>query len=183
VRYVALLRGINVGGRNRVQMADLRQLLTDLGFDDVSTYLASGNAIFTAPRQSAVLLAEEVAERIAQVSGIRVKVLIRTAGQLAAVLRRNPLGVEPADPSRFFVAFLSKAAPDAAADLMAPTYGEDRMWVSGAEAFLWCPGGFSALDLLTLIERRLGVAATTRTWNTVKQLVRLTGGFPGGAPV
>jgi uncharacterized protein (DUF1697 family) len=173
-RYVALLRGINVGGSKKVTMADLRALLGEMGYAGINTYLHSGNAVFTAGPQSADVLARAIQDGIAAGLGTEVKVLIRTAGQLAAVVAGNPLGIEPVNPSRFFVAFLSAAVSPAAAMSPGPRApASDRIWITGSEAFLWCPKGFSVLDHTSLIEKTFSVIATTRNWNTVTKLASL----------
>jgi uncharacterized protein (DUF1697 family) len=173
-RYVALLRGINVGGSKKVAMADLRALLAAIGYAEIITYLHSGNAVFTARAQPAEVLARAIQDGIAACLGTEVKVVIRTAGQLAAVVAGNPLGIEPVNPSRFFVAFLSTAVSAAATDVPgARASGDDRVWVNGSEAFLWCPKGFSVLDHVSWIEKTFSVTATTRNWNTVTKLATL----------
>ncbi len=176
MRYAALLRGINVGGNKKIAMAELRAVLTGLGYCDVSTYLQSGNAIFTARGRPAQALARTLEDRIADTFGMKVSVVIRTGRELRGVLDRNPLPGDPENPSRFFVAFLSAApAAERTSEIEAESFGADRIWVSGSEAYLWCPGG-AADTLLTnnLIEKRLGVTATSRNWNTVNKLVSLT---------
>jgi len=98
--------------------------------------------------------------------------------ELAAALRSSPLPGEPENPSRFFVAFLS-ARPTAAAiqAIEAQSFDPDKIWVSGQEAYLWCPAGAADTRLTNaFIEKRLGVSATSRNWNTVTKLVGLTGG-------
>ncbi len=181
-RYVALLKGVNVGRRKRIAMSDVRELLTGLGYADVVTYLASGNALFTTPtRRPAASLAADMEAAIAAELDMAVRVVVRTAADLAAVKASNPLGTEPENPSRFFVGFLSATPRPAAArsleaDLRAHAPDGDAVWLTGAEAFLWCPGGFSLLDHAAAIERRLGVVVTTRTWNTVTKLAEMAAG-------
>ena len=177
MRYAALLRGINVGGNKKIAMAELRVALGGLGHSDVSTYLQSGNAIFTAARQPAQAVARAIEDAVAGTFGMTVSVMIRTAGELAGVLGRNPLPGQPENPSRFFVAFLS-GAPDAERTQQAEarSFGADRIWVSGSEAFLWCPAGAAKTQLTNnAVEKLLGVRATSRNWNTVNKLVSLTG--------
>jgi uncharacterized protein (DUF1697 family) len=176
MRYAALLRGINVGGNKKISMAELRALLAGLGHADVATHLQSGNAVFTSPERPAPELAQAIAKAVAGEFGMDVKVMIRTGGELAGVLSRNPLPGEPENPSRFFVAFLSAAPePERVREIEAQSFGADRIWVSGSEAYLWCPAG-AADTLLTnsVVEKRLGVSATSRNWNTVNKLVTLT---------
>ncbi len=172
--YVALLRGINVAGSKKIAMADLRALLAALGYTEIITYLHSGNAVFTAGAQPADVMARAIQDGIAAALGAKVTVVIRTAGQLAAVVARNPLGIEPVNPSRFFVAFLPAAvSPEATYATAARTFGDDRVWITESDAFLWCPKGFSVLDHTSLIEKTFSVIATTRNWNTVTKLASL----------
>jgi uncharacterized protein (DUF1697 family) len=176
MRYAALLRGINVGGNRKVAMADLRELLAGLGYDAVTTYLQSGNAVFSTSGSSPGALAAVIEERVAEKFGAPVRVLVRTGPELADVVGASPLPDGPQNPSRFFVAFLS-AAPDQAAvrEIEAEEFGADRIWVSGAEAYLWCPKGAADTTLThSFVEKRLGVTATARNWNTVTKLVSLT---------
>jgi uncharacterized protein (DUF1697 family) len=179
MRYAALLRGINVGGNKKLAMADLRELLAGLGYDAVATYLQSGNAVFSsASSQPPSKLAAAIEKRIAKDLAAAVRVMVRTGDELADVVSRSPLADGPENPSRFFVAFLSgPPEPPAVKEIEAQDFGPDRIWVSGAEAYLWCPNG-AGRTLLTnnAVEKRLGVAATSRNWNTVSKLVSLTSG-------
>lgn len=177
MRYAALFRGINVGGNKMLAMAELRALLAGLGFQDVTTYLQSGNAVFSCPDQPPLALATAIEERVAAELGVRMRVMIRTSSELADVVSRSPLPDGPKNPSRFLVAFLS-AVPDPAAvrDIEAQTFGEDRIWISGAEAYLWCPNGVADSPLTKGLDKRLGVTTTSRNWNTVSKLVSLVSG-------
>ena len=110
-RYVALLKGINVGRNKRIAMSDLRALLAGLGYEDVASYLASGNVLFTtSSARPAGLLAADIEEQITAELQMVVRVILRTGGELAGVVARNPLAAEPENPSRFFVGFLERAA-------------------------------------------------------------------------
>lgn len=183
MRYAALLRGINVGGNKKIAMAQLRELLGDLGYTDVVTYLQSGNAVFTSPPAEPATLASAIATGIEGKFGMNVSVVIRTGEELAAALGASPLPGEPDNPSRFFVAFLSAppAAPNVRA-LEAQSFDPDKIWLSGAEAYLWCPNGAADTTLTNaFLEKRLGVAATSRNWNTVTKLVSLTAAEDAGS--
>jgi uncharacterized protein (DUF1697 family) len=178
MRYAALLRGINVGGNKKVAMSELRALLGDLGYTDVATLLQSGNAVFTSPGKKPAELASAIADGITDRFGLTVSVLIRTGAELASAIRGTPLPGEPENPSRFFVAFLS-AQPDAAkvSAISSESFGSDRLWVTGREAYLWCPNGAADTKLThAFLEKRLGVVATARNWNTVTKLTALTEG-------
>jgi uncharacterized protein (DUF1697 family) len=176
MRYAALLRGINVGGNKKIPMAALRELMQGLGYPDVVTHLQSGNAVFSSPEQPPQTLAGGIAERIASEFAMDVKVVIRTGSELADVIKRSPLPGGPENPSRFFVAFLAAApSPEAVAALESLSFDPDQLWISGAEAFLWCPVGAADTKLTNnFLEKRLGVTATSRNWNTVRKLAELT---------
>jgi uncharacterized protein (DUF1697 family) len=178
MRYAALLRGINVGGNKKVAMAELRGLLAELGHADISTYLQSGNAVFTSPEQDPRELADAIAAAVEERLGVSIRVVVRTGAELAAARQSSPLPGEPENPSRFFVAFLSAPPARASLDaLAAQSFGPDQVWVSGREAYLWCPNGASETTLTNaFLEKSLGVTATSRNWNTVTKLVSLTAG-------
>jgi uncharacterized protein (DUF1697 family) len=177
MRYAALLRGVNVGGRNKIAMADLRGILGNLGYGDVTTLLQSGNATFTS-ELPAVRLEADIGTAIAAEAGLSIVVMVRTGAELAAAMAGHPLGREPDNPSRYFVAFLA-AAPGsaAAAGLAGLDLAPEQAWVRGREAYLWCPNGAADTRLTgAFVEKQLGVAATARNWNTVGKLAALTAG-------
>jgi uncharacterized protein (DUF1697 family) len=176
MRYAALLRGINVGGNKKIAMAELRELLTGLGYTDITTYLQSGNAVFSSPQRDQQELAGVIAAAVAQRLGVSIQVVVRTGAELAAAVQSSPLPDEPENPSRFFVAFLSAPPAPARIDVLAAqSFGPDQVWVSGQEAYLWCPNGASQTDLTNaFLEKSLGVTATSRNWNTVTKLAGLT---------
>jgi uncharacterized protein (DUF1697 family) len=177
MRYAAFLRGINVGGHHQVPMAELRALLTEAGYTDLATHLQSGNAIFTSQAPAAEL-ERDIASAVAGRFGFSCAVMVRTAAELAAVVRGSPLGGEPENASRFFVAFLS-ALPSAQAmkALDGASFEPDALWVQGREAYLWCPAGAGQTKLTNAaLEKRLGVTATARNWNTVTKLASMTNG-------
>lgn len=175
MRQILLLRGINLGPNNRVAMPALRALLTDAGFEDVATYLQSGNVIVSsklspdrAARRCEGLLSEHL--------GLDVAVLARTHEQLAEVVRRNPLGDVADDPKRYQVSFLS-AEPDSAlveriAALAAP--GE-QLVAEGRELYAWHPGGIARSKLWArLAKPGNGLVASARNWRTVTSLLELS---------
>jgi uncharacterized protein (DUF1697 family) len=175
MRYAALLRGINVGGHNKVPMAGLRTALGDLGYADVATFLQSGNAVFSSDLPPAAV-ERDIAAAVADKLQVSCQVLVRTGAELAAAVSGIPLDGEPENPSRFFVAFLSaEPAASKVAEVAGLSFGPDRLWLRGREAYLWCPNGAADTKLTgSLLERRLGVAATARNWNTVTKLVTMT---------
>ncbi|WP_377269403.1 DUF1697 domain-containing protein [Peterkaempfera sp. SMS 1(5)a] len=170
-RYVALLRGINLGTRNRIAMADLRDLLGELG-TGVRTHLQSGNAVLTAPGRTDREIAAAVEQRIATRLGLNVPVVVRTAAELRAVVDGNPMEVQ--DPTRFLVSFLAaEPGPEFTAGLDLAAYAPEEMRVVGRDIYLSLPDGVRNARLPALLDRRLTVTATLRNWNTVVRLLEL----------
>lgn len=174
--WIAMLRGINVSGHKPVKMELLRASFDALGFNDVTTYVQSGNVVFQAPKISGSRLAEKIASKIEADFGFAVPVLLRTPDELAAVLAQNPFaGQAGLDESKLYVTFLSEPAPSAAGKILrglaAPA---EEVAARGREIFLYCPGGYGNTKVSnTAIERTLGVQATTRNWRTVNALREL----------
>jgi uncharacterized protein (DUF1697 family) len=176
--HVVLMRGVNVGGHNRLPMADLRSLLDSLGYTDVATYLQSGNAVCTATGTPAEVAAE-VAAGLDRELGLSVPVMVRSARQWGALVSANPLAHLEDDPKRLHVTFLD-GPPDA--DHLAALADEaaalapERIEVVGADAYLLTPNGFAATKFTpSYLDRRLGRVATTRNWRTVLALAELAG--------
>lgn len=176
-RQIALLRGINLGARNRVPMPGLRDLLFKLGCEDVATLVQSGNIVLTATAGAADL-ERDLQAQIAEAFGVDTPVLVRTRDQLAKVVADNPLPAAESDPKRFQVSFLS-APPDAAVAgaLEAADLAPEQVAVRGREIYAWHPAGIQSSPLAKLLtDRRLGVTATARNWNTVTKLLELASG-------
>jgi len=176
-RLVALLRGINVGRAKRVSMGELRTLLTDLGYSDVTTYLQSGNAVLTCSPAAARTAATDIEEGVSRELGVSAKVIIRTASELAAAVARAPLLGLMSDPARYLVGFLDgDPDPEGVRTLTAPDVAPDQIRVIGREIYLWCPDGVLASPFgKTPWDRVLGVPVTMRNWNTVTKLIELAG--------
>jgi len=175
--YAALLRGANVGGRNKVPMASLRASVEALGFDDVTTHLQSGNVVFRAASRPESRLVTALETVIRRTFGLDLSVLVRTREQLARVQAANPFLTRRRDPATLHVTFLA-GRPSAAATRALPTSsGPDALAVHGREVYLWCPNGYGRTKLTnTWIEQRLSTRATTRNWRTVVALTELAAG-------
>lgn len=171
-RYAALLRGVNVGGNTKVAMADLRALLADLGYTDVRTHLNSGNAVFTGPEEPAERIAAAIGDRLTARLGREVPVVVRTAAELAAVVEGNPLEVR--DPARFAVAFLAEAPDEERLRALKPAeFAPEQIELGESVLYLYFPNGLGRSTLVPTLEKRLGVSATVRNWNTVTKLLTL----------
>ena len=173
-RYVALLRGINLGARNRVPMAELRAVLSDLGYEDVRTLLQSGNVGITSPK-SAKAVREELEGAIAERFDVETVVVLRTRKELEALVEANPLGDVADEPKRLQVWFLT-GKPRAAAvkELEAADVAPEVIAVAGKEIHVWHAEGIQRSPASKVLERAdLGAIGTARNWNTVEKLLDL----------
>lgn len=175
-KYVALLRGINVGGHRKVPMADLRRLLEGLGYGGVATLLQSGNAVFEAPEQPTAELASILEGAITEAFGFDVAVIVRTGAELQAVVAANPLEVR--DPAKLAVAFLGGVLdPKVWAAIDAQRYAPEELRAGERELYMYYPDGLGKARFDPgLLARRDGPRATVRNWNTVTKLAAMTSG-------
>jgi uncharacterized protein (DUF1697 family) len=172
--YVVLLRGVNVGGKARVPMAALRASLEGLGFEDVVTYIQSGNVVLCSRSANGRrALARRIEAVVASEFGVPAKALLRTPAELAEVEAANPFA--RAERSKLHVVFLSKPPPPAAVAELDPNRSPpDEFAVEGREIYLHLPNGAGRTKLtIDYFERRLGVDATHRNWNTLLKLIEL----------
>jgi uncharacterized protein (DUF1697 family) len=173
-RFVALLRGVNVGKGRRVPMVELRALLAKLGYRDVRTLLNSGNAIFEGPSRSAAAHAVRIRAAIAESMSIDVSVIVKSAREFAAILAENELAAEADDPARLLVAFTDGAQNlqdlSALASLTAPP---ERFLLGRHAAYLWCPDGILESRAAEALLGKTGRAATSRNWATVGRIAAL----------
>lgn len=170
--YAALLRGINLGARNKVSMAELKELFEALGAEGIETYLRSGNVVFTSA-MGAQKLRGAIEQSISRELGLDVTVLLRTHSQLDKLVAGNPFARR--DPATLHVTFLA-GAPDRARvkALGKGGFEPDELSVAGEHVYLHCPNGYGRSKLSNaFFERELDVAATTRNWKTVTALAGL----------
>jgi uncharacterized protein (DUF1697 family) len=173
-RYVALLRGINVGGKQKVPMAELRALVEGLGHEDVTTYVQSGNVVLRAGG-TANDVAAGIEQAIKRSLGLAVSVIVRTRAQLAKVLDSNPYLGARTDTSKLYVVFLAVEPPAPAVKRLDPDRGRpDEFTVRRREIYLQLPNGAGRSKLtLDWFEKQLGVRGTARNWRTTNQLLAL----------
>ncbi len=175
LRHVALLRGINVGGKNKLPMKDLAELFSAAGATQVSTYIQSGNVLFDAPPAQAKKIADTVGKKIVAIYGFASPIVLRTAAELDDIVRHNPHPTPEEDFGILLVMFLADR-PSAArvATLDAARSAPDTHIVRGREIFLRCPTGFAKTKLTNAyFDGKLATVSTGRNWRTVLTLAEL----------
>jgi len=173
-KYVALLRGVNVG-QNMLRMERLRELCAEIGLNEARTYLQSGNLVFQG-RGPAAAWSKALQKRLAGETRLPVSVMVRSAEEMARVLEKNPfVGQTGIDVAKLHVTFLQLAPEKSAVEkLKSIAAGADEFRWDGTEIYLYCPGGYGETKLSNgACERLLGMRATTRNWRTVTKLCEM----------
>ncbi|MFH0882382.1 MAG: DUF1697 domain-containing protein [bacterium] len=173
--HLALLRGINVGGKNKLPMAELTEMFTAAGCSEVRTYIQSGNIVFRSPGSLAERIPERITEAILDRFNMQIPVITRTADELREITRNNPFLQAGADQQALHVVFL-RSRPDAAkvASLDPHRSSPDRYAVRGREIYLHCPNGFARTKLTNdYFDRTLSTTSTVRNWRTVLKLLEM----------
>lgn len=176
--YVALLRGINVGGSHTVPMRDLRDLVAGAGGEDVATYLQSGNVVFRATGKASQIV-DDLESRLAQRFGFDIPVIVRTKAEMARVVATNPWPRDGIEPTKLVVVFY-QTAPKAAAfsSIDAAAFEPERFVLTGRELYLHLPGGQGRSKLAAAINRqKLAPPGTARNWNSVTALAEKAAGL------
>jgi uncharacterized protein (DUF1697 family) len=178
VKQIALLRGVNVGGRNRVPMPALREALEASGLEQVVTYVQSGNVVLESSAKPAAL-ARDVESVIADAFALEIAVVVRTRAELAKVVRHDPLGELAGDEAKLYqVSFCAeKPEQEAVAKVAERAVDGERLLAHGREIYAWFPHGVGRSKLAAqLSKQKLGTVVTARNWTTVKKLLELAGG-------
>ncbi|MGH7585515.1 MAG: DUF1697 domain-containing protein [Gemmatimonadales bacterium] len=171
VRWVALLRGINVGRAKRVAMADLRVVIEELGFGEVRTLLNSGNVVFTAPGSGRGNPAARIEKAVAEKLGVSSRVTALTAEDLGTIVSENPLGGVADNPSRLMVTIAMDAADLAQLQpVVRKAWAPEVLAVGSRAAYLWVPDGIADSLAFAAVAKILGDGATTRNWATILKL-------------
>ncbi|MEK3751233.1 DUF1697 domain-containing protein [Paenibacillus sp. FSL E2-8871] len=174
--YIALLRGINVGGNKIIKMLDLKAMFQTLGFENVRTYIQSGNVVFESDEGSESLLTGVIERKIHEVFGFEVSVIIRTLAEMENVIANDPFQLsEPEEFKRWYVTFLP-AEPSAEALDKLRTYenGPDKVRFVGREMYILYEVSVSQSPLFKVpFDRILGMTITARNWNTANKLVTM----------
>jgi uncharacterized protein (DUF1697 family) len=176
--HIALLRAINVGGHKSVAMADLRDLLRELGFGDPRSLLQSGNLVFDANKLEGPALERLLEQKAAQRFNLHIDIMVRATAEWKALIARNPFRDEAGrSPGHVVVVFLKSAPSKSAFDaLRAAITGPERVHGDGRQAYIVYPAGIGRSRLTNaLVERKLATCGTARNWNTVMKLAALAG--------
>jgi uncharacterized protein (DUF1697 family) len=174
-RFVALIRGINVGRAKRVAMADLRALVEKLGYRDVKTLLNSGNVVFSSPGASPGDAAARMEKALAAQFGMSARFTVISAAELATAVAENPLLEMADDPSRLFVSFLRDPADRSKFEpLLEREWNPEGFAIGSRVAYLWCHNGILESKLAKAVEKTLRDAVTARNWATVLKLKALS---------
>ena len=184
--HIALLRGINVGGRNKVPMAELREVVSGLGHTGVSTYIQSGNVLFTTPESDTAKLASALEAAITGAFGLQASVVVVSRDELARILERNPYQDEPNHKLVHVVFLNAELPPDllervkAAEQASAAKGSRDTVTATGPALYVHTPDGYGTSELAQVLFRiigtpgKKGVAATARNWATATKLLSLS---------
>lgn len=181
-RYIALLRGVNVGRAKRVPMADLCKLVGSLGFSDVKSVLNSGNVVFTGPAAAPAKVAAAIEEMLVLRLGVAARVIVLDKHELSTIVEENSLLPVATDHSRLLTFVLADAS---LRDALEPLHGQD--WAPGALAlgqravYVWCPDGVLDSAAAAAVGKQLGDKTTSRNWSTLSKLHALCHACTNGA--
>lgn len=175
MRYAALLRGVNVGGANRVTMPDLRRVVASLGWDDPHTLLTSGNVVFTGPARDLRQVAGEIQLALADQLGLSAAAVVLSAADVRTAVAGNPFAENAQDEaSRLLVGFLAPHAETAGlAELAARDWSPEALHVADRFVYVWCPTGVAHSPVMAALTKAAGTGLTTRNWATVVKLKAL----------
>ena len=172
MKYVAFLRGINVGGKNKVKMETLREVCSSLGFENVKTYINSGNVIFETAKMSDKKLAAQIESAIEKEFALKIKVMVRTFEEIKDIIENNPFDGQFENEKDLHVFFLDEELPTEKRELLLSNNENEQYAVRRREIFCLLRVGFSdSLMGKDYISKKLKVSATARNWRTVNKIL------------
>ncbi len=174
-RYLAVLRGINVSGQKIIKMEALRTAMEALGFQNIKTYIQSGNLVFENPESDTETLEKAIHQQILTHFGFEVPVLVLEKAEMDKILTENPYFSDDKDPKQLHVTLLkAEAAAEKVAQLNPDAYLPDTFSITGKTIYLYTPGGYGNTKLSnTFFENKLKTPATTRNWKTMQELHKM----------
>lgn len=173
MKYISLLRGINVSGQKKIKMADLRALYEGLGFKKVTSYIQSGNVVFETRSTKANAIEQKIAKAIADSYGFEVPILVVQWQHIDYIIHHNPfVNQSDADPTKLLVALLKdKPKPELVEKTNEYSFSPDEFVIDDRYVFIHCPNGFGRSKINNnFFEHKLQVKATTRNWRTLNKL-------------
>jgi len=176
MRYIALLRGINVGGNNKIKMIELKNMFELLEFKNVKTYIQSGNVVFDYDPIDTTKLATQIEQKISETFGFLVKIIIRTEEELKNIINNNPFVNEPGiELDKLYVILMFDIqGPDVISFLDLKKEENERFIIISREVYLYCPNGYGRTKLNNnMFEKKLKTFATTRNWKTINKIARM----------
>ena len=178
IKYVALLRGINVGGNKLIRMPELVRIFTSLGLKNVKTYIQSGNVLFDCAKTDSIALTKRIEKGIHQAVGFEVPVVLRTIDEIEAIVEHDPFanGRIPADAKRYVSFLVVRSTSELKTPYLSPKKDCEIIHLIPREIFTAVfplPNGRSGESMMSLIEKEFGKAVTTRNWNTVIKILAL----------
>ncbi len=177
ITYAAFLRGINVGGNTLIKMEDLRKAFESYGYRDVKTLLASGNVLFEVPRENTSVLSQKIAMKLQESFGHEILVMVCSIADLRELEARQPFkGIEVAPKTRLFVTFISEKIKNRDISSRSVHEGFQILSVSDGTvcSVLYEQPGIGAAELMSVIEKEFGKKVTTRSWNTITRLLKIS---------
>ncbi|MFB9051542.1 DUF1697 domain-containing protein [Formosa undariae] len=173
ITYIALLRGINVSGQKKVPMADLRTLMCDLGFENVKTYIQSGNVVFQTSEENLSELETQISESIFKIFGFKVSILVKSRSQFQEIFDSNPFS-EVQKPTSYFTLLNEIPKQDGVKAVSKETYTDERFVITDSCVYFYSEHGYGKAKCNNnFFERKLKVSATTRNFKTMQKLLSL----------
>lgn len=178
--WIALFRGINVGGKNKLAMKDLRALVSAQGYESVKTYIQSGNMVFQSSKIAAMQFEAKVKKAILKDHGFQPKIMVLSQDQLTAAQAQNPFAEATREPKTLHLYFLAEPASDADLECLESLKKDSEHYrLTNAVFYLHAPEGIGRSKLAARVEKALGVAATARNWRSVSKIIDLAASLSG----
>ena len=172
-----MLRGINVSGHNKINMSELKLLYEELKFDNITTYIQSGNVIFSTDQTNFKILSQKIEQKIFEQYGFNIPVIIRSVSEMQAVISNNPFyNIKNFDSKKLYITFLSDIPSASNLETIKEYHYEpDSFVMKEKEVYVFCPNGYGKNKLTNIFfENKLKVTATTRNWRTVNEIIHIS---------
>ncbi|HEV2617277.1 MAG TPA: DUF1697 domain-containing protein [Candidatus Acidoferrales bacterium] len=173
---ISMLRGVNVGGHNKIKMDELRKVYESLKLRDCQTYVQSGNVVFRTEERDLAALRERIERKIEARFGFRPDVIVRTSDQLRDAIARNPFaGRRGIEPGKLLVTFLAnEPGAEARAKVLAMKFAPEELRLGGRELYIYFPNGMGQTNLSWMaVVKALGTTGTGRNWNSVTKMLEM----------